>query len=171
MIHLRIMIVEVLKLGGMAKEKKDRKKFKDTKFGIFLKEKAPHILDVVGDVLPDKGALGIVKNLIDRDDSIDPETKKLIHQQLIESYKTEVADRDSARNREIEIAKVKKFDFMFNLTGIIGLAAFSFLVYAIVYLTIPEGNKEIWIHLIGITEGITLSIFGYFYGSAMKDKK
>ena len=72
----------------------NKKKFKDTKIGKFLKTKAPNILDVVGDILPDNGALGIVKNLIDKDDSIDPETKKMLHDQLIESYKTEVADRD-----------------------------------------------------------------------------
>ena len=86
-------------------------------------------------------------------------------------YKLEVEDRDSARKREIEVSKVKKFDLMFNLTGLVGLSAFAFLVYAIVYLKIPEHNKEIWIHLIGITEGIALSITGYFYGSTMKDKK
>lgn len=150
---------------------KDKKFLRDTKFGALLKEKAPKVFEVIGDVLPNSGALGLVKNIIQHSDDIDPETKKMLHDQLIESYKTEVADRDSARKREVEIAKVRKFDLMFNLTGIVGLGSFSFLVYAIVYLSIPEGNKEIWIHLIGITEGITISLFGYFYGSAMRDKK
>lgn len=54
------------------------KKFKDTKIGLFLKEKAPHILDIVGDVLPDRGVLGIVKNIIDKDDTISSDTKSLI---------------------------------------------------------------------------------------------
>jgi|TARA_R100000149_G_C5849377_1_gene118637 hypothetical protein len=146
-------------------------KLKDTKVGQFLKTKAPKILDVIGDVLPDSGSLGIVKNLISKDPDLTPEEKAELHAQVVEVYKLEVEDRDSARNREIEVAKVKKFDLMFNLTGIVGLASFSFLVYAIVYLNIPENNKEIWIHLIGITEGITISLFGYFYGSAMRDKK
>jgi hypothetical protein len=60
---------------------------------------------------------------------------------------------------------------MFNLTGIIGLSSFAFIIYAIVYLTIPEPNKEVWIHLIGITEGIVLSIFGYFFGSAVRKNR
>ena len=34
------------------------KKFKDTKLGKFLKDKAPNILNIVGNVLPDKGVLG-----------------------------------------------------------------------------------------------------------------
>jgi hypothetical protein len=127
-------------------------KLKDTKVGQFLKTKAPKILDVIGDVLPDSGSLGIVKNLISKDPDLTPEEKAELHAQIVEVYKLEVEDRDSARKREIEVSKFKKFDFMFNLTGLVGLSAFAFLVYAIVYLKIPEHNKEIWIHLIGITE-------------------
>jgi len=52
------------------------KKFKDTKVGKFLSEKAPGILESVGDVLPDKGVLGIVKNLIDKDKSLPPQDKE-----------------------------------------------------------------------------------------------
>ena len=51
----------------------NKKKIKDTKLGIWLKEKAPDILGIVGDLLPDSGALGVVKNLLDKDDSVDPE--------------------------------------------------------------------------------------------------
>ena len=50
-------------------------KLKDTKVGKFLKEKAPKILDVIGDVLPDNGSLGIVKNLISQDPDLTPEEK------------------------------------------------------------------------------------------------
>ena len=42
----------------------DRKKFKDTKLGGWLSTNAPKVLDAVGDLLPDQGALGVVKNLI-----------------------------------------------------------------------------------------------------------
>ena len=146
----------------------DRKKFKDTKVGKFLNNKAPKILDTVGDVLPDKGVLGIVKNLISSSDELSPEDKAIAFEHLKEAFELEVQDRDSARNREIEIAKVHKFDFLFYLTGIIGLSVFCFIVYAIVYLQIPDQNKEIWIHLIGISEGVVLSIFGYYFGSSIK---
>jgi len=64
------------------------KKFKDTKVGKFLKEKAPGILDQVGDVLPDKGVLGIIKNLIDKDETMLPQDKEtamaLLNQETIE---------------------------------------------------------------------------------------
>ena len=47
------------------------KKIKDTKLGGWLANKAPQILDVVGDLLPDSGGLGVVKNLIDKDPKVD----------------------------------------------------------------------------------------------------
>jgi hypothetical protein len=142
-----------------------KKKFNETKVGKFILQKLPGF---VSGALPDKGVLGVVKNLIDNDPAVTPEEKAQMHEELVELYKLEVADRDSARKREVEKAKTGQFDFMFNLTGVVGLGAFAFLVYAIVYLEVPEHNKEIWIHLIGITEGIVLSIFGYFFGSAVK---
>jgi len=57
-------------------KKKDRKKFKETKLGVFLKEKAPKILDSIGDILPDQGVYGVVKNLISKDDTIPPKDKE-----------------------------------------------------------------------------------------------
>jgi len=142
-----------------------KKKFKDTKVGQFILKKIPGF---VGDILPEKGVLGVVKNLIDNDPELTSQDKTQLHNELIELYELEVADRDSARKREVDKAKAGGFDFMFNLTGVIGLGAFAFIIYAIVYLQIPESNKEVWIHLIGICEGIVLSIFGYFFGSAVR---
>lgn len=70
------------------KKDKPKKKFKDTKVGIFLKEKAPKILDSIGDVLPNNGVYGVVKNLISQDDKITPKDKelalKLIDQDIAE---------------------------------------------------------------------------------------
>lgn len=145
-----------------------KKKFKDTKLGQFLKTKAPKILDKVGDLLPDDGVLGVVKNLIDNSKELSPADKAIAHQQMKELYELEVRDRESAREREVEVAKTGKFDLMFNLTGFIGLAVFVFIVYVIVYLEVPKENKELFIHLIGIAEGVVLSIFGYYFGSAVK---
>ena len=65
-----------------------KKKFSQTKVGKFLKEKAPTVLSSIGDILPDQGTFGIVKNLITSDPKIEPQDKetamKLIEQDLIE---------------------------------------------------------------------------------------
>lgn len=148
-----------------------KKKFKDTKVGKLLGKLAPNVLGVAGDLLPDAGVLGIVKNLVTKDETIKPEDKELIHNQIKELYELEVADRDSARKREVEIAKTGKVDYMHYITGVVGLGAFSFMIYAVVFLEVQASNKEIFINLIGIIQGIVLSIFGYYYGSAIKDNK
>ena len=66
----------------------DKKKFKDTKVGKFLSKAAPGILGTVGDVLPDSGVLGVVKNLISKDEALPPEDKekamKLLEMDIIE---------------------------------------------------------------------------------------
>ena len=80
-------------------------KIKDTKIGKFLADKAPNVLKMVGSALPDNGTLGIIKNLIDGEPDLSPEEKAQMHQQLVELYNLEVKDRDSARNREVEMMK------------------------------------------------------------------
>jgi len=141
-----------------------KKKFSETKVGQLLG-------GLAGKILPDSGVLGVVKNLIDTDDELTPQQKEEAHRQLKELHALEVEDRKSARQREVEVSKNGKFDLMFNLTGLVSLAAFGYIVFAIINLEIPESNKEVWIHLIGVTEGILLSIVGYYFGSAIKDNK
>jgi hypothetical protein len=141
----------------------DKKPFWETKIG--------KIIGGAKEILPNNGVLGVLKNLIDTDEVLTPQEKEEAHKQLIEAYKAEVNDRDSARKREVEVSKTKKFDFMFNLTGFISLMAFAYIVYAITNMEIPESNSEVWIHLIGVTEGVMLSIVGYYFGSAMKQNK
>jgi len=149
---------------------KNKKPFKETKVGKFLSKVAPNILDTVGDVLPDKGLLGVVKNLIDKDDSMSLEDKEMAHSHLKELYALEVSDRQSARKREVEVRK-EGVDWMFVLTGVIGLASFSYLVYTIINIEVPEANKELFIHLIGIVEGVALSIFSYYFGQSIIKNK
>jgi hypothetical protein len=65
-----------------------KKTFKETKIGAFLASKAPKVLNAIGDVLPDKGTLGIVKNIITSDNKIKAIDKeqamKLIEQDIAE---------------------------------------------------------------------------------------
>ena len=64
-----------------------KKKFKDTKVGKFLLGKSG-LVSTIGDVLPDKGVFGIVKNLIDKDPDLPPQDKetalKLLEMDIIE---------------------------------------------------------------------------------------
>jgi hypothetical protein len=138
----------------------DKKPFNETKVGKLL-----------GKVLPQEGITGVLRNVLDLDDTLTAEDKERAAETLLKAYEAEVSDRDSARKREVEVTKTGKFDFLFNLTGLVGLTAFGVIVWAILALEIPESNRELFYHLIGIVEGVTLSIFGYYFGTSMKDEK
>jgi hypothetical protein len=66
---------------------RNKKKLKDTAVGKFL-AKAGSIIGSLGDVLPDKGVMGLVKNLIKKDPELPPEDKEkalaLLHQDTVE---------------------------------------------------------------------------------------
>ena len=145
-----------------------KKKFKDTKLGGLLSKIAPKILNVAGDFLPDAGVLSMVSKMIDADPDISPEDKKMLQNHQKELYKIEVADRDSARNREIEVSKTGKKDFMMTLTGVVGLMSFAFIIYAVVYVPTVTDN-DLFVHLMGMVEGVVISnIFAYYYGTSSK---
>lgn len=55
---------------------KNKKKFKETKVGAFLTEKAPQLVSTLGEFLPDQGGLGIVKNIITKDETLPSEDKE-----------------------------------------------------------------------------------------------
>ena len=54
----------------------EKKKIRDPNLGKWLKQKAPNVLDVAGDMLPDRGMLGVVKNLLYSTTDLDPEEIK-----------------------------------------------------------------------------------------------
>jgi hypothetical protein len=143
-------------------------KLKDTKVGKLLKEKAPQVLALAGNLLPDKGLLGIVKNIVQDDKTLTSEEKTQLHKELVDLYELEVADRDSARKREIEMAKAGASDWMMNLTGVIGLMCFVFILYSVVYIPTVSDN-DLFVHLMGMIEGVVIgNIFAFYYGTSSK---
>ena len=153
---------------GKLKEKLKNSKLLDKVKELDLK----NVLDVAGNFLPDKGGLGVIKNIIQKDDTISAENKV----QLLEAYEDdmrafelEVQDRDSARKREVELAKVKGTDWMMYATGIVGLVSFVAMVVAVIWIPSVQENK-LFVHLMGIVEGVVISnLFAYYYGTS-KDK-
>lgn len=154
-------------------------KFKDTKFGKFLGN--------VGDKLSNGGGIAsivakattgnIVGALADTKDLLmgnaSPEAKKLLQEfELkikefeIEMYRLDAADRDSARNREIEIAKAGGQDIMMMVAGGVALVAFLLVLVTVLFIDIPEKNEKLVYHVLGITEGVAISVFTYYFGSS-----
>jgi hypothetical protein len=137
----------------------NKKPFWETKIG--------KIIGGAKEILPNNGVLGVLKNLIDSDDTLSAEEKKEAHSHLKELYEIEVRDRDSARNREARIAEAGKSDIMMFITGIVGLLAFAFTIYAVVYIPEVEENP-LFTHMLGMIDGVAVTIFAYYYGTSAK---
>lgn len=84
----------------------EKKKIKDTGLGKWLADKAPGVLATVGDLLPDQGALGVVKNLLDKEPGIDPaEAKARIDAEV--QFQNNVSERWKAdMGSDVKLAKL-----------------------------------------------------------------
>ena len=90
----------------MTNSKEKKNKIRDTRLGGWLKDKAPKVLDIVGDLLPDQGALGVVKNLLDKEPGIDPaEAKAMIDAEV--QFQNNVTERWKAdMGSDVKLAKL-----------------------------------------------------------------
>lgn len=151
------------------------KPLKDTKIGQWLKSNTPGVLDTVGDILPDKGALGIVKNII-KNTTIDDKKKEEFNQ-LAADFELEIEmlqneDRKSARDMQIvALGQDDKFikRFVAYFTSFLALATFS-LIAGLYYLEIPQSNKDIVYMCLGLFIGAFSASVTFWMGSSMSSK-
>jgi hypothetical protein len=100
-----------------------------------------------------------------------PEDKNAANEHIKNMFALEIEDRDSAREREVEIAKTERQDYMMLATGLTGLLAFIFIIYAIVYIPSVSDN-DLFVHLMGMVEGVVIgNIFAYYYGGSPNNSK
>tara|TARA_R110001583_G_scaffold12670_8_gene56041 strand:- start:3498 stop:3935 length:438 start_codon:yes stop_codon:yes gene_type:complete len=142
----------------------DKKKIKDTKLGSWLADKAPSILGVVGDLLPDKGALGIVKNLIDKDPKVDSaEANKIIDAEV--KFQENVSARwASDMGSDVKLAKLVR-----PLTLLALMTMFMLTMVFDSVDTLPFNVKDSYVSLLEI---LMLTAFGaYFAGRTIEKVK
>lgn len=140
------------------------KNSEESKIKDWLKDKAPNIFDVVGGILPEKGALGIIKNIIDKDPGISLQDK-LEFERL--TSQIEIARQDAVTRRweadmssDVQIAKVIRPSIM------IVLLVF-FMVVTVWDAVSPDFMpRENFIDLLQI---LMLTVFGaYFAGRTIE---
>lgn len=51
------------------------------------------------------------------------------------------------------------------------LIYFGTVIYSLAFREIPANNREIFVHMLGILEGVIVTIGGYYYGSSQGSKK
>jgi hypothetical protein len=140
------------------------KKIKDTKLGAWLKEKAPSILGTVGDLLPDQGALGLVKNLLDKEPDIDPaEAQAKIDAEV--RFQENVTERWKAdMGSDIKLAKLIR-----PVTLITLMVMFCLTMVFDSMDSLPFNVKDSYIDLLQI---LMLTSFGaYFAGRTIEKTK
>lgn len=141
----------------------DKKKLKDTEVGRWLREKAPSVLDVVGDVLPDRGVLGVVKNLVDKDPTLDSESFKTVMEAEMRAQDNVTERWKADASADVKLAKLIRPSVM------IALLMF-FMVITIWDGVDPEFMpQESYINLLEI---LMLTVFGaYFAGRTIEKVK
>jgi len=140
------------------------KKIKETKLGSWLKNKAPQVLDVVGDLLPDSGGLGVVKNLIDKD----PEVDSVDAQAQIDAevrFQENVTERWKAdMGSDVKLAKLIR-----PVTLIALMSMFMVTMFIDSMDNVPFNVKDSYVDLLQI---LMLTAFGaYFAGRTIEKAK
>ena len=142
----------------------DKKTIKNTKLGAWLKEKAPNILSVAGDLLPDSGGLGVVKNLISQDKGIDPaEAEDKINAEI--EFQKNVTERWKAdMNSDVKLAKMIR-----PVTLICLMAMFMITMMIDSMDNVAFNVKDSYVSLL---ELLMLTAFGaYFAGRTIEKNK
>lgn len=142
----------------------DKKKIKDTKLGSWLASKAPSILGVVGDLLPDSGALGIVKNLIDKDPTVDSaEAQKVIDAEV--KFQENVSARWAAdMGSDVKLAKL--------IRPLTLLALMTMFMVTMVFDSVDTLAFNVKDSYVSLLEILMLTAFGaYFAGRTIEKVK
>lgn len=141
-----------------------KKKIKDTKLGSWLADKAPGILGVVGDLLPDSGALGIVKNLIDKDPAVDSEEAQRVIDAEVKFQENVSARWAADMGSDVKLAKLIR-----PLTLLALMTMFMLTMVFDSMDTLPFNVKDSYVSLLEI---LMLTAFGaYFAGRTIEKVK
>ena len=137
-------------------------KIKDTKLGAWLKEKAPNVLDTVGDLLPDKGGLAIVKNLIKKEPGVDPaEAKAKIDAEV--QFQKNVTERWQAdMSSDIKLAKL--------IRPIMLIVLISVFVVTMVLDSLDNQPFNVKDNYVSLLEILMLTVFGAYFAGRTVEK-
>jgi hypothetical protein len=142
----------------------EKKTFKETKIGAFLATKAPKVLAAIGDVLPDQGGLGVVKNIISSDTKIKPVDKEEA-MRLIELDMQELKEI-SSRWR----ADMKSDSWLSKNTrplALVFLTASSVFMMAVDSFHLRFDVDDAWINLL---KTLLVTVYVAYFGSRGAEK-
>jgi hypothetical protein len=118
--------------------------------------------------IPDATVEGITEALTGN-----PEMTMKLKELDLEYAKMDAQDRDSARNREIEIAKSDVHFITKNITSIlaIGILTGSIIIAMLVFFVdFPDNQENILIFVLGSLFSIATQVVSYYFGSSQGSK-
>ena len=140
-----------------------KKKFKETKVGQFLLGKSG-VLDSLADVLPDKGLLGVVKGLIDKDDNLPPPDKemalKLLEHDMIEAQEV------SARWK----ADMKSDSWLSKNTRPMSLIFLTISMVLLILLDSFEWSFSVSAGWVDLLQTLLVTVYVAYFGSRGAEK-
>lgn len=143
---------------------KEEKKIKDTGLGKWLKSKAPNVLNVVGDLLPDSGGLGIVKNLIDKDPDVNTEEGMAAVEAEVQFQNNVTGRWQADMGSDVKLAKLIR-----PLTLIALMSMFMVTMVMDSLDNLPFNVKDSYVSLLEI---LMLTAFGaYFAGRTIEKSR
>ena len=145
----------------------EKKKLKDTAVGRWLRDKAPRVLDAVGEAMPDSGVLGVVKRLVDGEPDLSPEQKlefdRIKHQQEMN------AQDNVSRRWEADMSSDVKLAKMIRPSVMIALLVFFMVIMVWDGVDPQFMPPENYIDLLQV---LMLTVFGaYFAGRTIEKTK
>tara|TARA_R100000455_G_C6217560_1_gene83082 strand:- start:203 stop:661 length:459 start_codon:yes stop_codon:yes gene_type:complete len=144
-------------------KKQKKKKFKETKVGAFLTEKAPKLVSKIGEFLPDQGGLGVVKNIITSDTSIEAEDKEL----ALKLLEQDIAEMNNVSNRWV--SDMKSDSWLSKNTRPLTLIYLTIAMSLFVILdsTVLLEIKDGWVSLL---EALLITVYVAYFGSRGAEK-
>jgi hypothetical protein len=124
------------------------------------------IADKLG--LPDKTVEAVTAAL-----TSNPENIQKLKEMELEFYKIDAADRDSARKREVEMAKADVHFITKNITSLlaIGILTGSIVITMLVFFVdFPDSQENILIFVLGSLFSIATQVVSYYFGSSQGSK-
>ena len=92
--------------------------------------------------------------------------QKLGFEHAEELEKIAAEDRNSARNREIQVR-----DWMPKVLGIGALAIFGACMFVLIKVELPQRAEQVVVYMLGILSGMVKDVYGYFFGSSVGSAK
>jgi hypothetical protein len=125
------------------------------------------IADKLG--LDDKTVEGVTQALI-----ADPDKLNKLKEMELEFAKIDAQDRDSARKREVEMAKADVHFITKNITSLLALSTLSgalVMTSLIFFVDFPDSQENIIIFVLGSLFGIATQVISYYFGSSQGSKE